>query len=144
MLSNPHSTGWTRISIGDWSNRASYLTDVPMNILDAFLNKRYGPVAVDFDAEGWEYIVVCDDYITYVIDYDYNSTIEYMQASDNDSLTLRIIEIDKEELVRDFINDIESILDEWICWMLPDTKSEILEREQELRKKLEILKNMYK
>ena len=52
MISNPRF-GWCNFELGDFKGSPSYLTDVPVDLLDAFIDyhtKGYG-VAV-FDEEG--------------------------------------------------------------------------------------------
>ena len=52
MISNPRF-GWCNFELGDFKGYPSYLTDVPVDLLDAFIDyhtKGYG-VAV-FDEEG--------------------------------------------------------------------------------------------
>ena len=68
MLSKP-KYGWADITIGDWSDRCSYLTDVPFQLLEAMCRscKNHEPVAAKFDAEGWEYTIIFDWLETHII-----------------------------------------------------------------------------
>lgn len=68
MLSRPQH-GWTTISIGSFKDRASYMTDVSTDCLDAFIygTEKGVPVTIYFDAEGYGYYVVVDEFICYVI-----------------------------------------------------------------------------
>ena len=95
MLENPKH-GWVKIHLGDFCDRASYLTDVPHDLLDKFNNmfeKHGSPVAVGFDAEGWEYIIVFDWYTTYIIEskdteklYVFDKCFIDLQPIDNQSV----------------------------------------------------------
>ena len=73
MFSKP-CCGWTDITIKDSTNKfnapASYLTDVPNDCLDAFIQalQNHSSVVIDFDAEGWDYKLVCSAYDTYIIE----------------------------------------------------------------------------
>ena len=64
--------GWVEISIGNWSDRSSYLTDPHLDILDAFITlySTYNPGAVYCDAEGWEYIIVISFNDIFIIFFD--------------------------------------------------------------------------
>lgn len=52
--------GWATVSIGGFQDTASYITDVPIDCLNAFINAfRYQlPACVQFDAEGYTYILI--------------------------------------------------------------------------------------
>lgn len=61
MISNPRF-GWYNFELGDFKGSTSYLTDVPVDLLDAFIDyhtKGYG-VAV-FDEEGSHFTLI-DEY----------------------------------------------------------------------------------
>lgn len=68
MLSKPEH-GWADITIGDWSDRCSYLDDVPIALLSEIscVLETHCPRVLKFDAEGWEYLIVFDDYETHII-----------------------------------------------------------------------------
>ena len=68
MFTTP-SCGWVCLIIDDFKDRASYLTSVPNNCLDAFIFgiENYLPASVEFDAEGWNYILVSTWYRSYII-----------------------------------------------------------------------------
>jgi len=104
MLSKPEF-GWSRITIGDWSDRCSYIDDVPFMLLEAMeescrCNK---PVSVKFDAEGWWYLIIFDDFWTYIIE-------------EADETKLYRIEIDRDELAKELIADIRKYIDYWTEW----------------------------
>ena len=134
MLTNPEF-GWVNVSIGDWSDRASYLTDVPLDILDAFIEsyRSFQPATIMFDAEGWEYIIIADDIHTYVIDY--------LHPIDKYPF-LKIFDIHKEDLMREFIDDIDRDYDAWVRWVFTDDENDILKRKEELDKKLKTLREL--
>jgi hypothetical protein len=99
--------GWTQVRIGDFSDRASYLTDVPMECLESFIYGFFSdsPISLKFDAEGWDFLVVVDDYSTHII-------------TSKDNYKLESYEIWKEDLAVELINDIESNLEAWVEWDL--------------------------
>ena len=45
MLDTP-KLGWSKIHIGTWSDRCSYLDDVPMKLLEAFFGTKHFEQAV--------------------------------------------------------------------------------------------------
>ena len=105
MFSKPRY-GWSDVSLGNFKGRCSYLTDVPVDILNAFINAiKYDlPASVFFEEEGSEFILVSSLYNTYII-------------SDRKETKLYQSEISIFELAKEVISDIETNLDEWIDWM---------------------------
>lgn len=104
MLSKPEH-GWSRITIGNWSDRCSYIDDVPFELLGALETscRVNQPVAVKFDAEGWWYLIVFDDFWTYIIE-------------EADETKLYRIKIDREELARELVEDIRRDINDWTMW----------------------------
>lgn len=108
MLDTPKH-GWSKIHIGAWSDRCSYLDDVPMKLLEAFFRcfRCHEPQSVRFDAEGYEYIIVFDIYQTYVITSD-----------DEDRLT--VLDTTYRKLAPECIADIRRDLDAWVNFLVCD------------------------
>lgn len=121
MLSKPVH-GWSEIIIGDWSDRCSYIDDVPFMLLEAMeescrVNK---PVAVKFDAEGWWYLIVFDDFWTYIIE-------------EVDESRLYVVEINRTEIAKELIADIRRDIDDWTHWLCyDDTEDYLSERKKDL------------
>lgn len=105
MLSKP-DCGWSTIAIGDWSDRCSYLTDVPYDLARALeLGVRtHKPTLATFDAEGWEYIIVFEWLDTHIIS---NKDEEYKLYS---------FPVGRDQLAAEFISDIRENLDGWASW----------------------------
>ena len=105
MLTKPKH-GWVDVELGDFSDRASYLTDIPHDCLDAFTQalKNNEPVVIYFDAEGWDYHLVSSYYDSYII-------------LDKDSLQVFRIEKNYKDLAKELIEDIEKYIDDWADWM---------------------------
>ena len=108
MLDTPKH-GWSSIHIGAWSDRCSYLDDVPMKLLEAFLRcfRCHEPQSVRFDAEGYEYIIVFDIYQTYVITSD-------------DEDRLAVLDATYRKLAPECIADIRRDLDAWVNFRVCD------------------------
>lgn len=68
MFTNPNS-GWTTVTLGDFTDRASYLTNVPNDLIHALIYgiETYSPTSVQFDAEGWDYTITFRPLETYVV-----------------------------------------------------------------------------
>ena len=111
MLSKPVH-GWSEITIGDWSDRCSYIDDVPFMLLEAIEGscRANQPVAAKFDAEGWDYIIVFDQFETHII-----STAPHSLKA-QDSYSYHTIEIDRDELAKELISDIRKYIDYWTKW----------------------------
>lgn len=106
MLDCPQH-GWSHITIGTWSDRCSYLDDVPFMLLHAisgFLSTRQ-PVSVKFDAEGYEYILVFDFSVVHII------------KDADDGYKLSSQEVSYPSLIEELIGDIRREIDGWTGWM---------------------------
>lgn len=101
MLSKPRH-GWATITIEDWSDRLSYLDDVPFMLLDAMIwsCREHQPASVRFDAEGYDYIIVFDWLYTYIIEL-------------KDKTKMLEFHIDRDDLAKQLIRDIKNALQEW-------------------------------
>lgn len=133
MLSRPEC-GWTDIKLGCFEGRGSYLTDIPLELLNSFISSLiYNiPASIFFDEEGSEFILVSYYDKTYII-------------LDRDKKTNLInIEIDFFDLIHEVIYDIESNIFEWVNWYSykNSSKEELLERELLIVSKINELKRL--
>lgn len=130
MLSVPKN-GWVKISLNDWEDRASYLTDVHFDILDSlicFLKKRKSLV-VYCDAEGWEYYIIFDWFSTYIL------TLK-------DTTEVNIIDKCIEDIAKEVYEDISKNIDAWSMWDL-DTDEKIIKKNKDrISRKLKVLKSL--
>lgn len=131
MLSKP-SVGWTTVKLGDFEDRASYLTDVPHDCLDAFIYtlENHRPAVVFFDAEGWNYHIVFSYYTTYIL-------------MEKDELEVYEVELDFTELAKELVDDIEQNIDDWANWDIC-FEDEFIENKKLLEEKTFILKELLK
>lgn len=123
MLINPKH-GWVTICIDNWSDRASYLTDVPLDCLDAMIYALTNKCdfIVSFDAEGWTYKIISDCYRTFIIE------------EQNKPKLITIENVDINMLAKELYNDISKDLDEWSNWSCSldvDEDGKILSKEIE-------------
>ena len=114
MLSCPVH-GWCTVTIGDWHDDVSYITDdFAFSILNAFkkLHEKRKPTGVYCDAEGHEFILVFDDCNGY-LDKNY----VYVVIIDEDlTPIIKKFEVDLKSLMRECVNDIKENIDKWVSW----------------------------
>lgn len=137
MLSKP-CAGWTKVTIGDFEGRASYMTDVPMDCLIAFINAlEYNiPASILFNEEGSEFTLVTSVDGTYVI-------------SEREESKLFVINKRFSKLARELINDIEDNLEDWVLWDYDyefhnDSEGILNERRNIIKKRVKRLKELLK
>lgn len=132
MLGKP-VFGWTNIEIGNFNGSASYLTDVANDCLTAMIHSFESgfDFVVSFDAEGWTFKIVSDDYCTYIIE-------------EKDEARLYVIEKNRSDLAKEIISDIEESFDDWVHWdyieEMDEDGSEFKKEEERLKSNLEKLK----
>lgn len=68
MISNPKH-GWCNFELGDFKGTPSYLTDVPVDLLNAFIDLHTkGSGVAWFDEEGTEFTLVLTPYSMFIIE----------------------------------------------------------------------------
>ena len=106
MLTTPQD-GWTYLQLENFSEHASYLTDVPNDCLDAFIYalRTNNPAIVYFDAEGFDFHLVSSYYRSYII-----------RDREDNSVDTYVIEKGTIELAKELVNDIQRDFDDWLNW----------------------------
>ena len=93
MLSTP-TAGWCKLTIGDFTGNPSYITDVPTDLLNAFIDyyKNYMGTAY-FDEEGSDFILLLFSGTVYIIYNDYygESSLHTFHDIDIDVLAMGLI-----------------------------------------------------
>lgn len=128
MISNPKH-GWCNFKLGTFEGTPSYLTDVPIDILTAFIdyhNKGCG--VIWFDEEGTEFTLVITPYSLFIIE-------EKEKPILHDFSEMKIVDLEKE-----LIKDIESDLCGWANFTTDNDVEEIKQHETKIRQKIVILK----
>lgn len=128
MISNPKH-GWCNFKLGTFEGTPSYLTDVPIDILTAFIdyhNKGCG--VIWFDEEGTEFTLVITPYSLFIIE-------EKEKPILHDFSEMKIVGLEKE-----LIKDIESDLCGCANFTTDNDVEEIKQHETEIRQKIVILK----
>jgi hypothetical protein len=105
MFTKPEH-GWINFTFKEFSERASYETDIPNDCLDAFIYALQNniPAVVYFDAEGYDYYLLSTKYDTYVI-------------IEKNKLQVYTINKNIEEIAEELIQDIENNFEDWLNWM---------------------------
>jgi hypothetical protein len=129
MISDPRN-GWCDFQVGDFHGTPSYLTDVPVNLLDLFLDYRKKQTAIAwFDEEGTDFALILDPYDVFIIKNDNSSTLYRFDD-------IRILDLEAE-----LIQDIERDITGWTFFNLEDDPEEIKIHRDTILKKLEKLKS---
>ena len=122
--------GWCDVTVGQFSGRASYVTDVPFDCINAaiFSLTNNTPFAVQFDAEGSDFIVVVDAINAFVI-------------SDDDGLTFYKCDdiIGKDDIALQIYKDISENFDSWVNFLIVDEEEKNVSADK-LKAKLNELK----
>ena len=108
MLDTPEH-GWSHITIGDWSDRCSYLDNVPEKLCDALKEAIRGDFGIaHFDAEGYEYTLIFHTafHCVHIITNDGDGEWKY-----------RTIECNVRELAFELAEDLINHIDDWIAWL---------------------------
>lgn len=126
MISNP-SYGWCdfklgTFEIGIFEATPSYLTNVPMDLLNCFIEYyRIGCSCTFFDCEGSEFILVLNNYNTYII---------FEDECANSTLYLSYKRI--KDLAKELIEDIKSNIEKWSLWECNNCKADLENKIMEL------------
>ena len=130
MISNPKH-GWCNFELGDFKGTPSYLTDVPVDLLNAFIDLHTkGSGVAWFDEEGTEFTLVLTPYSMFIIE-------EKEEPVLHDFSEMNIKDLEKE-----LIEDIEKGLNGWSEFITDNDREEILQHRNEIRQKIAMLKEM--
>ena len=127
MLTKPQY-GWTYLIFPNFSERASYLTDVPNDCLDAFIYalQTNNPAVIFFDAEGFDFHLVSSYYESYVI-------------IDSDNTKIYTFEKNIKELAEELVNDIQRDFNDWLNWECYDDGEYAEVNREKFKEKLSLL-----
>lgn len=131
MLSKPKH-GWTTIEVfGVQLGTASYLYDVPMLTLDAFIQyfsniqeQEKASLSITYDAEGYSFGLVTWNDTIYAID-DCGDTEPFVRLSEVKTKDGQYVSVKEglQVLGAELIDDIQSNIDDW-AWWNPDTETQ--------------------
>lgn len=126
MVTNP-KYGWCTFQLGNFQGTPGYLTDVAVDLLDAFIGyytQGYG-VAV-FDEEGSEFTLLLTRY---------NNGIFVIEEKD-DVLLHNFSDLNINDLAKELINDIEGNINGWYEFLGFYDEKEAEQYKNELDKKI--------
>lgn len=130
MISNPKN-GWCNFDLKSFHGTPSYLTNVPIDLLDAFIQYHSTGTGIAwFDEEGTMFTLVITPYSLFIIEekdkpilHDFSNMIEI------------------ENLEKELISDIEKNLTEWSNFIVSDDREDIILNRSEILKKICLLKD---
>lgn len=142
MLSKPNA-GWTDITIGDiMIGTASYIEDIPVNVLNAFIEyfneDNCLNFSIEFDAEGYFFGLVEFNGELFVINNQTGEKIPNMTKVSTDALR-KIL----GKLAVEVIQNIQENMMSWVLWDFDDLEykndKKVEERKNLLNKKCDLL-----
>lgn len=130
MISNPKH-GWSNFDLRVFHGTPSYLTDVPVDLLNAFIQYHTtGTGMAWFDEEGTEFTLVITPYSLFVIEEKDKPVL-------HDFSEIKINNLEKE-----LIEDIEKDLIGWSEFITSDDREEVIMHRDEIRNKIAMLKEL--
>ena len=128
MISDPKH-GWCNFKLRTFEGTPSYLTDVPVDLLEAFIDLHTTGTGIAwFDEEGTEFTLVLTPYSLFIIE-EKDKPVLY------DFSEMKI-----ENLEKELIEDIENDLVGWSEFITDDDREEVMQHRNEIRQKITILK----
>lgn len=134
MISYPEH-GWCNFKLGDFEGTPSYLTDVPIDLLDAFIGYyTMGSGVAVFDEEG--------SYFTLLLSR-YNHGIYIIEEKDS-AILHDFSNMNISDLAENLIIDITTNLNSWCndFYIMYDDPENVKQFKCNLEKKIEKLKNL--
>lgn len=130
MISNP-KYGWCDFDLKLFHGSPSYLTDVPVDLLNVFIQYHaIGTGIAWFDEEGTEFTLVITPYSLFIIE-------------EKDEPVLHdFSEINIGNLEKEIIEDIEKDLTGWSEFITDDDREEVITHRDEIRNKIALLKEL--
>lgn len=130
MISNPKH-GWSNFDLKAFHGTPSYLTDVPVDLLNAFIQYHTTGTGIAwFDEEGTEFTLVITPYSLFVIEEKDKPVL-------HDFSEMKINNLEKE-----LIEDIEKDLIGWSEFITSDDREEVIMHRDEIRNKIATLKEL--
>lgn len=128
MISNP-KFGWCEFELGDFKGTPSYLTDVPLDLLTAFIDLHSkGSGIAWFDEEGAWFSLILTPYSIFIIE------------EKKEPALIDISDMNIRRMEEELIFDIEKELTGWSEFLTTDDKEEIQLHREEIRQKIAILR----
>lgn len=130
MISNPKH-GWCDFDLRSFHGSPSYLTDVPVDLLNFFIQYHATGMGIAwFDEEGTEFTLVITPYSLFIIEEKDEPVI-------HDFSEMKIDNLEKE-----LIEDIEKDLTGWSEFITDYDREEVIMHRDEIRNKIAMLKEL--
>ena len=130
IISNPKH-GWSNFDLKAFHGTPSYLTDVPVDLLNAFIQYHTTGTGIAwFDEEGTEFTLVITPYSLFIIEEKDKPVL-------HDFSEIKINNLEKE-----LIEDIEKDLIGWSEFITSDNREEVIMHRDEIRNKIAMLKKI--
>ena len=131
MISNP-KYGWCNFKLRTFEGTPSYLTDVPVDLLDAFIGYyTEGQGIAWFNEEGNEFTLVFTPYSLFIIEEKENPMLHDFS------------EMNVEKLAKELVNDIEKDMTGWsVEFVISDDQEEIKLHRDAIRQRIAKLKKL--
>ena len=130
MITNP-KYGWCNFELGNFKGTPSCLTDVPVDLLEAFIDLHTKGTGIAwFDEEGTEFTLVLTPYSLFIIEEKDKPVL-------HDFSEMKI-----ENLEKELIEDIEKDLVGWSESIASDDREEVVLHRDEIRQKIAMLKEI--
>ena len=131
MLSNP-KCGWCNFELGEFKGSPSYLTDVPLDILEMCIDyKKKNASICCFDEEGSDFVLIFANGEVFII------------AAREDSMLYKFPETTPEALIKEIVLDIERDLELWNAeFTMEEEHNEIKKHKLKIIQKVEELKGL--
>lgn len=128
MISDPKH-GWCNFKLRTFEGTPSYLTDVPIDLLEAFIDLHTKGTGIAwFDEEGTEFTLVLTPYSLFIIEEKDKPVL-------HDFSEMKI-----ENLEKELIEDIEKDLVGWAEFITGEDREEVVQHRIEIRQKITMLK----
>lgn len=132
MISNPEH-GWCDFKLRTFKGSPSYLTDVPVDLLNAFIDYHTKGMGMAwFNEEGNEFTLVITPYSLFIIE-------EKEEPILHDFSEMKI-----ENLEKELIADIENDLNGWMNFTTEEDWEEITQHRNEILQRIAVLKKHLK
>lgn len=130
MISNPEY-GWCDFDLKSFHGSPSYLTDVPVDLLNAFIQYHATGIGIAwFNEEGTEFTLVITPYSLFIIE------------EKDEPVLHNFSEMNIDNLEKELIEDIEKDLTRWSEFITTGDIDEVIIHRHEIRNKIAMLKEL--
>ena len=102
--------GWCNFKLGNYTGKASYIRNLPLDILKGFEEyKKYGHCIIPFDEETSQvYLIVCDNNIIITDNRNSESGFDFVS---------QCININADKVMFKLFDEVIHNIDKWVEWL---------------------------